>query len=875
MFPPPPNGQMDDPFGVPLGAPSPNDNAAAAAWRERRERQRNLRFLMMFVMMLLLMEGEEPNMNDPHHVNKMRQSLKQQFLDRLFLDDKVFKQRKALDKQISKAVRTHPKHKELSMLNADLDSKLRMSIESDEALQKNNEDKKKETNGEDGSQIMIHHYPRNATGFYRGDWNRQEFTNAVDDKISQKIENVINSNDTSDLEELTELQIDLLKNRGKGIGVYLLEPGLAFDNEKENNSSKTLQPKVILEKLTLEAADTIEEVIMANYAKKSKEDLSLLHFPSDGGKTALQLYSKLIPGMNEISFVDGFIKLYDGPGYTSHNDMLLRVRGVAVHNIGRLSLLANAANYRSVLYVESESDREYDQINNLDKIDLETQSDMTDLEQTDGDEERRRRLTHTLRQLDHLSTIEPPPDDYKAREEEFLQKLRDEAVKMNFLQNSLSDGWTKMFESPGYNSVVERDDLDMLQKDDISSDNTAHRRLLKKKKDTKLSTETKKELNDLSGLHVYPYVPDDEVGTEKKSLGIYRHIPTREQAFEFNTLECEFEINLYTPSIQWEVSELEKLLIERRERIKAVSSSKKQKVRIDKNDIKLTNAISPSMRKEAISKPKEAFITELSGEIISPVCQFAANVTVTAIRIDWEATKRKAINYSFYMMLTCLAQIVLLLRQLLHTQAQSAAIRVSLLCIGWQTLLDAIFCIAHILLCLIMSPFLPAFSSVAFFKLLIFGVIEMKYMAIIVRARINAADPNSTSETVRRRVTLLQVQFYGALFFALMFYWYIGRYYLSFYVMILYSFWVPQILQNIITEAKRPLHKHYIYGMSLTRLMAPLYMFAVPNNFWKTANPEFESNLVMCELVVVWVGIQTAILIAQSKFGARFMIPAR
>ena len=112
--------------------------------------------------------------------------------------------------------------------------------------------------------------------------------------------------------------------------------------------------------------------------------------------------------------------------------------------------------------------------------------------------------------------------------------------------------------------------------------------------------------------------------------------------------------------------------------------------------------------------------------IVSTVCGFSSSINVTAIRTDWEHTTGKAINYSFYMILTCLTQIVVLLRQLLHTQAQSAATRVSLISIGWQTVLDAILCIGHILLCLVMQPLFTAFASVAFFKLLIFCVIEME-----------------------------------------------------------------------------------------------------------------------------------------------------
>lgn len=151
----------------------------------------------------------------------------------------------------------------------------------------------------------------------------------------------------------------------------------------------------------------------------------------------------------------------------------------------------------------------------------------------------------------------------------------------------------------------------------------------------------------------------------------------------------------------------------------------------------------------------------------------------------------------------------------------------------------------------------------------------MKYMAIIVQARARSNDPNSTAESIRRKVTLLQIQFYGSLFLVLLGFYYFGSRSLSFYVTLLYSFWVPQILQNIVTEAKRPLHTHYIYGISLTRLAAPFYIFGVPNNFWKEGNPDFQGNLELCQLLILWVGIQTAVLIAQGKYGARFMIPAR
>ena len=271
----------------------------------------------------------------------------------------------------------------------------------------------------------------------------------------------------------------------------------------------------------------------------------------------------------------------------------------------------------------------------------------------------------------------------------------------------------------------------------------------------------------------------------------------------------------------------------------------------------------------------EAMAMNLLGVMKSPNCDFVAHLNVTAIRPDWEHTTGKAINYSFFMMITCLAQIVVLLRQLLHTQAQSVATRVSLLCVGWQTVLDAMVCIEHMLLCLLLQPLFTAFASVAFFKLLIFCVIEMKYMAIIIQARNNSENIQTTVESLRRQVALLHLKFYLSLMFALVMIYFIGQHHRTLYMVLLYSFWVPQIIRNIITEAKKPLHPYYIYGMSITRLITPTYFLAYKNNFLKGVSPEFPTDILTVQVLFVWIAIQTAVLLGQGKYGARFMIPAR
>jgi hypothetical protein len=122
----------------------------------------------------------------------------------------------------------------------------------------------------------------------------------------------------------------------------------------------------------------------------------------------------------------------------------------------------------------------------------------------------------------------------------------------------------------------------------------------------------------------------------------------------------------------------------------------------------------------------------------------------------------------------------------------------------------------------------------------------MKDMAIIIQARNSANGGQNTTEILRRQVPMLHLRFYIALVGSCLAFFWAGSDYRTINILALYSFWVPQIVHNVITEAKRPLHHYYISGMSLKRLIAPLYIFSVPHNFLKEVYPDAPTNLLMC-----------------------------
>jgi hypothetical protein len=939
------------------------DGTGAAAWRERERRQRTVRLMMMFLLMLLLMDGEEQT----ERRRRKRDSIglrKKRSPNKTTLEKTLYQTRKEQDERIFTLEQQHPRYQALVGKNrGDVDSEIRKW-----AMQQADEEKDQfdqdgpEHDPEDDRKVF--HYPWNATGFYRGEWTQEltSSTPSLEEKaatehtapttdIPKKSAGTKEITPATSTEppahfvtalEMERRMIQTLKERKEQIGVFLLPD---YQHLKLEGNETTTETPAQAAAAEIRAHRDMPgppflRVTAADLEIPLNEDFKVT-LKKTSGRAAFQFYSRAVPAMKELSLIDGFLKLYDSKtvGYSSRRDILMRVRGVILHSIGRISLVSNAAPGRAALVVGLEHDV------------AEEKPEVA----ADHEEEQRRKLKQAI------ANLEPEASGKD------IERIRDNVLALfpadtTFPTENVQGSWSSVptegsdpANTDDFDFLIERIQSSWLGQTACSlvraiADSTkpqeGGRRKLNLKSNppsTPAAAEQVEEgqkkrpiqskpVNDDDGLsHLvstqkgkdivskasmsstlskimipYPFVADDtekSIGTTKPPT--VRQMPQREQLLEANAGRCEFEINLDVQDIEWSVGEWRALISRHvKEAIQldpASVSHETSEGSKEKEEFQAPHRI-PHTRMEK-SRPKvPALVMITTGSIYSPNCNFKATLNATAIRTDWEHTTGKAINYSFYMMLTCLTQIVVLLRQLLHTQSQSTATRVSLLCIGWQTVLDALLCLCHIYLSLVMQPLFTAFASVAFFKLLIFCVIEMKYMAIIIQAR-NNSNGGNTTELLRRQVAMLHLRFYVALVASFLAFFYSGEEYRTIYVLALYSFWVPQIIQNIITEAKRPLHNYYIYGVSLSRLVAPLYIFAVPNNFLKEGElvparsvlilaaeshlPRYSfwnaavypdsspTNILMCELLVLWVGIQAAVLIAQGRYGARFMIPAR
>ncbi|KAF8941391.1 hypothetical protein BGZ47_007392 [Haplosporangium gracile] len=85
----------------------------------------------------------------------------------------------------------------------------------------------------------------------------------------------------------------------------------------------------------------------------------------------------------------------------------------------------------------------------------------------------------------------------------------------------------------------------------------------------------------------------------------------------------------------------------------------------------------------------------------------------------------------------------------------------------------------------------------------------------------------------------------------------------------LFSFWIPQIIRNVIRGSKKGLSLWFILGMSATRLTIPVYFYGCPDNLMGHEPTPWIWGLI------AWVALQVGVLLLQDWLGPRFFVPKK
>lgn len=258
----------------------------------------------------------------------------------------------------------------------------------------------------------------------------------------------------------------------------------------------------------------------------------------------------------------------------------------------------------------------------------------------------------------------------------------------------------RKYESLYTNDIVGSSEWDNYLSSDHRTDINSQNRKLQMNQDHDIISE---QPSVRTIVEPYPFVAEN--AQTKYSLAnppsaVIRSTP--ELLLRKNGRSCEFVIDFNATERQSTFSELKTMMRELMLDLRLVDPN----IGVENVDDTRTTSLNHSRRKGS-----QSLVMNMIGNIRSDQCGFTASINVTALRRDMEKVIDRAVNYCFIMLVTCIVQAILLLRQMIYSQPQSSVIRVSIICIGWQTVLDALLSLEHLWLCFYIQPVATGFGK--------------------------------------------------------------------------------------------------------------------------------------------------------------------
>ncbi|KAJ1930270.1 hypothetical protein IWQ60_000451 [Tieghemiomyces parasiticus] len=260
----------------------------------------------------------------------------------------------------------------------------------------------------------------------------------------------------------------------------------------------------------------------------------------------------------------------------------------------------------------------------------------------------------------------------------------------------------------------------------------------------------------------------------------------------------------------------------------------------------------------------------------SPACgtQFTTdpNAPLTGLKAEYFETQ--SIRFAGLAIVVGFLHVLATIRQLDHTLTPSGIAKVAYGTVSLQTLTDAYILVFLLSLATASARVYLAFTAAAFFTFSLASTFEMRYLLIIWKVQQPESGGPAFSEG----------QIVGPLYLRFASYFMAGlaliyltadlvtdlqRFTLRAFIVVLFSFWWPQIYRNVRRGSSHALDWRYIGTVSVGRLFYPLYAFGCPVSIF--------SDHVYPEVyyLVPYVALQVFLLAVQDYWGARFFLPAR
>ncbi|RYY35697.1 hypothetical protein EON62_02305, partial [archaeon] len=248
----------------------------------------------------------------------------------------------------------------------------------------------------------------------------------------------------------------------------------------------------------------------------------------------------------------------------------------------------------------------------------------------------------------------------------------------------------------------------------------------------------------------------------------------------------------------------------------------------------------PRARELRAVRPDEVYAgvrrVSMYGKAVSMNCNFTLDVNMTMYIADVAGITGNLEWYSLIAMFAALAMVVLLSFQIVSLGGEASAARVSFAMVAMQGLIDCNLVYLHMqLIAVVPSAWISMITTIFLYGLLFMGL-ELRYMMAIWKAQ-HPEVANGGWDAMRRELGKLYLRFYA---FALlpMLVLFLVPSLVKPLIFLSYSFWVPQVIHSIANDSRPGLSTSYIVGVSIARLVVPLYFFGCPTSLLYAVNVE-------------------------------------
>lgn len=262
------------------------------------------------------------------------------------------------------------------------------------------------------------------------------------------------------------------------------------------------------------------------------------------------------------------------------------------------------------------------------------------------------------------------------------------------------------------------------------------------------------------------------------------------------------------------------------------------------------------------------------GVLKSSKCKFS--VEFDLVQINLNRLKRKIVNYSIFNNALTLALIKLYIDQIRIVDSNSTYARISMASIIMQSITDSLDSMINFFTGLSIQFLFNIFIIISLFKFILFSFFEMRLIILTWRTvnhqLIATMDPYDSARIERNWIqSRLYLPLIGALVLLLVYPQ------LSIVPLVIVSqlYWIPQIVLDAVKGHKSSLSIKFILGVSICRLMLPLYTWGCPDSIFNgeviPAVPG-PSGFVVTILIFVQL-VQVGLMLSQKRFGPRWFVP--